>query len=215
MHSVEPPPRRTVIGLWIFVTIATLGFSLFLGGLFGGFPLAAQIGLATFGFGALIYLVSHFSVTSLRVLSASRDPAPVRVPAATASPENFDHLLSHTLEPTGAPETLLEFESLFETEPTPGTVLTVNVEAEGTGTAPPPKVYDKEYFVHASKRKKEFLRGLPLLQNILGEEPAATDPRRPGKTRGQCSGCGVHLWAPAVRPIRLRCPNCSKVAWLE
>jgi len=36
----------------------------------------------------------------------------------------------------------------------------------------------------------------------------------PGTTKGQCSGCGVLLYAGAERPLNLRCPKCGKVTLL-
>lgn len=70
----------------------------------------------------------------------------------------------------------------------------------------------------AMQRRKEMVSGLPLVASILADEPpAATQvvaPPAAGKSRGQCSACGTMLWAPAQRPLRLRCPRCGHVRTL-
>jgi len=71
--------------------------------------------------------------------------------------------------------------------------------------------------VHATERRREIVQGLPLLSSIFGTEPATTKevaPQRAGRSRGQCGGCGTMLWAPAQRPLRLRCPKCGHVRTL-
>lgn len=69
--------------------------------------------------------------------------------------------------------------------------------------------------VPAAKRRGEWAARTPTASAILGATQNVTGPTRPGRTRGRCGGCGTALWAPAYRPIRLRCPKCQKSAWLQ
>jgi hypothetical protein len=52
--------------------------------------------------------------------------------------------------------------------------------------------------------------GVPVVIARIGEpgDNPAWSPK--GMARGRCSGCGSLLLAPPDRPIRLRCPKCSK-----
>jgi len=65
------------------------------------------------------------------------------------------------------------------------------------------------------RRRERMARDLPLVGSMLTDQPRP-EPREshPGKTRGKCSKCSTYLWAPAKRPLRVRCPTCGHEARL-
>lgn len=115
-------------------------------------------------------------------------------------------------------EDLIEFQLVDE--PQAPTKLVVPPAFGRASRTEPPAPMTREIAMStgaAVQRRKEIVSGLPLLTSILADEtPAASQVQTPtpGKTRGQCSACGTMLWAPAQRPIRLRCPRCAHVRTL-
>lgn len=79
----------------------------------------------------------------------------------------------------------------------------------GSSAGAPP-----DYHEAVVQKRDEFLQRLPLVEQIL-KAPAAASKVKGRRTLGQCSGCGTKLWAPTLRPIRLRCPRCGRVALLD
>lgn len=65
-----------------------------------------------------------------------------------------------------------------------------------------------------SRFAEKYTRNTPVVRDILTKEEKASVPPD-GKTRGKCGQCGTVLLAPAKRPLKLRCPTCSKVTLLK
>lgn len=76
--------------------------------------------------------------------------------------------------------------------------------------------YEKTGLSDELKRRRERMaRELPLVGGMLSDEPRPEPAEsHPGKTRGKCSKCNTYLWAPAKRPLRVRCPKCGHEARL-
>jgi len=222
MSTAQALPRRAIWGLWVFFTAATIGFVVLIGGLFGGDDQLTLAGAGLMAFSTLVYLFVHFWTSAHASLSAASEsePAPVSAPAAPrrvaagrvervqqpsdANPYNFDGLLSHTLERVAPPQPVAV--------QAPARAAT---HSDNLVTTAPASRVSLEHIVPATQRRSEWIGGLPIIKQVLGEAQPVTSPARPGKTRGQCSNCQTILWAPKQRPIRLRCPQCGKVAWLE
>lgn len=224
MHTSEPPRPRIVWALWVFLTAATIGFVVLIGGIFGDLYGATLAGAGLMAFATMLYLFVHFWSTAHASFAATQrglglptpEPIPGRPRAVHASGParrvqtpsdanafNFDHLVTHTLERTtteGTPAVpQWERRAVMEQAVMAGSSTTTVVERR------PP----------ATERRSEWIGGLPIIKEVLGDTGRPTDAAKPGRTKGQCSNCRTILWAPAQRPIRLRCPKCSKVAWLE
>lgn len=244
MRSNEPAPRRALWGLWVFFSAATIGFGVLMAGLAAGRPSATMAGAGLLAFSTLTYLFIHFVTTAHASLAttprtveapepmpemAPETPRAAPVPArpvargqrpqrpSDANPFNFDHLVSHTLERV-TPET--EAPAAVPSRAAPAFAMGRSVErtilaGAPTTDAPAPRRYEKDRVIPAAQRRNEWIGGLPLIKDVLGEAAPVTDPTRPGKTRGQCSNCSTFIWAPTQRPIRLRCPQCGKTATLE
>lgn len=237
MPSVTTPstPLKPALwGLWVLLATGTIGFAILITGLYAGQLVLVEVGIVVLAFCTLTFLFLQFWATLFGPARLATQATPVERMAASLGPrrvagENFNHLLSHTLERV-TPESqvpLVLFQpvpSLQATaEPTPqekvAMVLTEAVPVDpGLLTewpAPEPARAAPPINPATLERRNGFIRGLPLVKQILKEPAPPTLRPRPGKTLGQCSGCGTKLWAPAARPIRLRCPRCGKVALLE
>lgn len=215
-------------GLWLLFTFATIGFVVFFFGLLGKQEGQTQFGVALLTFSVLTWLFFQLwsasrsanrrtaatlagAVTGRPIVAGLHTPAASMTPDSAAAPgQNFEHLLGHTLEHVVAPEPPLRDAPATGV----GRALTASIQVTNAEAGPVPARYQKDYFVHAVKRRSEMVQTLPNLRTILDEGEPVTNAQHPGKTRGQCSGCDAVLWAPAVRPIRIRCPRCSKTAWL-
>jgi hypothetical protein len=214
MQSATTPPRHMVWGLWVFFTAATVGFVVLMGGLFGNEGTATLAGAGLMAFSTLTYLFIHFWTTAHAAFSAAPEDEvtpPRRVPVrlvqrpkapSDANPYDFDAPPARAVEHAGP-----------AAAPTPpAVVVSSNGHEEHLVATTAPR---SDHIVPATQRRSEWIGGLPIIKQVLGETAPVTSSARPGKTRGQCSNCQTILWAPTTRPIRLRCPQCGKVAWLE
>jgi hypothetical protein len=162
------------------------------------------------------------AITNSRKLEFDYEPAAEVRNGAAPTPYAERMLSAHGIplprDLAPAQEELIEFELV--NEPQVPTRLTVppafNYEARADA-APPLRSREAIAAGAAVSRRKEMVSGLPLVSSILADEPPAAQqvaPSVPGKSRGQCSACGTMLWAPATRPLRLRCPRCGHVRTL-
>lgn len=222
----------SLLYLWFFLTLATIGFAVMMGGVWKAQPGWIAAGGTLMAFATLTFLFLQFWTTGVRAAPSaapwvSRSMPSAAVPrAASASPFGF---ISKLPQPTTAavrPDDLVEFETVPQAPTSlelPGafsTTLHAEASAETGSRVPSPMaaIFGREDFVPAVERRQEIVAGLPLVASILAEGPepheAETVPSRPGRTRGQCGGCQTFLWAPMQRPIRLRCPKCGRVSTL-
>jgi hypothetical protein len=226
------------------------------------------LGATLFGGGCVAFLVVH-SFMRTPELDEPEPSIPFEVAVPAPAAQNFDHLLSHTLERTRHPREgdasewrvvpagVAYLQMREEGNPLPEPALMHRVRSRvatlpreeqpivagrpvwgvpepsmpprpvGAGPAArraknlaasmtQPRVIHRPLpVVPASKRRGEWNHHTPTVDSVIGTPSSVTDHRRPGRTRGQCGGCGTALWAPAYRPIRIRCPSCQKSAWLQ
>lgn len=84
-----------------------------------------------------------------------------------------------------------------------------------------PRRYPRQQFT------EKYTRTTPLVRSIIDNGPPEPKPAPqpgagqfqaappPDKTRGACGRCGTILLAPKERPIKIRCPVCSKTTLLD
>lgn len=248
MPTAHAPPRSALWGLWAMFTAAAIGFAVFLAGLLGDAYVQMLAGAAFMVFATLIYLFIHFWNTAHATLGAEERPEqparrrPVRAelarPRPTAAPAARGPAIAPLVERSRGHATAAIADPNapgWDYTPAPqantGRIVEHNLVAAAAGgetvngsgeegalgrmlTEPP----GSDRYIHATKRRHEIVRGLPLVGRVFEEEPrepTMDHPGKPGMTRGRCSGCNAVLWAPAVRPVRLRCPHCHKTKWLD
>jgi hypothetical protein len=212
MRSAATTPRA-VWGLWIFFTTATLGFVILLAGALEARPTAILTGAALMAFSTLVYLFIHFWTTARIALEPAAAPMPTPSPTSAAR-RAVSQPAPRSDRPSDANPFHYPLEPLVSRAathaPPPARAVEQELVAIGAPTAAADREHDRRAFVPAAERRQEWIGDLPIIKEVLG-----TSAPRAGKTRGQCTGCRTILWAPAERPIRLRCPVCAKVAWLE
>ena len=212
---------RSLWSLWSLLTIATAGFALLAAGIYLESNRYVGLGTGVFTLGGIGFLFVQFWKVGTASPGAPLRPVPAATQVAVATP---------LPTPTDlAGEDLIEFE-LVEEKSAPTTLevpSAFHVEARADAAPPEPGAAfpwltkdttgATETFVPATERRKDIVQGLPLLSSIFSAEPATPKEvatERPGRTRGQCGGCGTMLWAPTQRPLRLRCPKCGHVRTL-
>lgn len=132
------------------------------------------------------------------------------------------------------PDELVEAPTEFEPpvgfqEPPRGTVVTTD-----RATARPPRAYgqpvqEREMPSHAALTQK-YTDGAPMMRDIMTKptleqipefQAELADPMQhpamlpPNTVRGKCGQCDTLLLAPTQRPIKLRCPSCTRATLLE
>ncbi len=231
-----PPTRdgasvgaRTVT-LWVFLTIAAMGFALTAAGLTTAPDGLVLWGVAIMSFAALAFLFIQFWQTQTGPApqaAAASGPRPVRGrPKKAAARALNDQAQAAVNKTSGAEDGLVEF--TIDTPPEPEAKPPDRPRPEGSWpetteaqwrrqrrqTLPPGEFELPPAF----QKRKEFTADMPIVRSIFEDEPEDDEDdgpvERDGKTRGQCGECGTYLWAPKRRPIRLRCPKCGKVARL-
>jgi hypothetical protein len=204
--------RSSVVALWMMLTVAAAGFATLLAGYLSAGTAWFAVGSIAMAGAVLLFMVTLF-VTR----------AKPSWPAASTKPA-FDYEqpapLAPPLEP--AADDLVEFSLVAEPpkpEPRPEGAWPEATEAlwrkrrlertqaSNVGAFELPPSFQK---------RKEFTSTMPIVKRIFDDDPEpeeAPDPRD-DKVRGQCGSCKTYMWAPKERPLKLRCPQCGKVALL-
>ncbi len=194
----------TATNLWIYFAASLIGFLLLLIGLLAEQAKLQLLGAALLAFAVLTYLFIH----ALAALQGTLGTGGTRVAAPTPG-QNLEHLLGHALERVPPPEAvpvaapLAVAPAAFAAAPT------------GVATAAGPAGYQREPYVPAYRRRHGWVQDLPIVRTVLDDAKPTLVAVKAGRTRGQCSGCGATLTAPAHRPIKIRCPQCGRSARLD
>lgn len=239
MHGQARPSGALLLLLGILIGTAIGGFGLTVWAADADSSKWEIIGITTAAASTIFFLAAFFVVLA-RVRASKQAAPPPGVPApfarkaslpvpylrpktAPATRANFEHLLDHTLEApeAHAPRTnagvhVQMSHAPVTTDDGDGTVEFLPV-VEASAPVPPAALAIPDPPKRtAVERRPDMVRDLPILRTVFAEPDAPQTPQnRTGKTRGKCSACNTLLWAPARRPIKLRCPKCGHTATLE
>lgn len=236
MHG-EATPQRSMppafFGLWLLLGVGLLGLGVLVFGLFLSRTTLQQMGTSILATATLAYLFLQFWITYRAApVAASLVARPVGAGARTNGHASLGY--PPQPHPDGAAKAAVPDLVLFEPVPTLDAVpeatgsqkaqevlaQTVLAEPRPTPAWPPaaeepPREAQPDYHAATLERRNAFLKDLPLVEKILNAPPEKPRAPRAPRTLGQCSHCGTRLWAPAKRPIRLRCPRCNHTATLQ
>jgi hypothetical protein len=239
MHGQVRTSGALLLLLGILIGTAIGGFGLTVWGANINSNAWAIAGITTAAASTVLFLIALFismartrnvkdSVPSVAPPPALPRKVPTSVPhlrpkAPPATRANFQHLLDHTLEgpeghraPSNAGVRVEMSHRAATTDNGDGTVEFLPVVEASAPVPPAPLAVPDPPKRNAVERRPEMVKDLPILRAVFAEADLPQSPEnRTGKTRGKCSSCSTLLWAPARRPIKLRCPKCGHTATLE
>jgi hypothetical protein len=169
---------------------------------------------------AAIGLVALTGFTFLLTLGAGgprqRKAPKQRAEAAVEAPGDMDFEY-----PAGSPTTLRPLAQRAETHAAPVAMTPVAAPSPPTRT---PMAEMRDRYTQEAPMVREILAGTG--QQVVHEKipevtakrvPPGAKPGQspPGTTMGRCGSCNTIIYAPTARPLRLRCPSCSKVTLLK